>query len=80
VLARHDPARTMVNIGATAQGIGGGEIARDELLAARAAARSVSFIAADLNHRIARDQARAQGRPEPVDFSGAAHAAIAATR
>ena len=151
VLARHDPARTMINIGATSQGIGavyelarrrgyftlgivsslardagaslspcvdavffvrdtvwggrlpglpmlsptsaamvansqvvvgigGGEIARDELLAARAAARSVSFIPADMNHRIARDKARAQGRPEPVDFSGAAHAAVAATR
>jgi hypothetical protein len=151
VLQRHDPARTMVNIGATAQGIGavyelarrrgyftlgivsslardtgaslspcvdavffvrdtawggrlpglpmlsptsaamvansqvvvgigGGEIARDELLAARAAARSVTFIPADMNHRIARDKARAQGQAEPVDFRGAAHAAFAAAR
>jgi hypothetical protein len=151
VLERHDPARTMVNIGATAQGIGavyelarrrgyftlgivsslardagtplspcvdavffvrdaawggrlpglpmlsptsaamvansqvvvgigGGEIARDELLAARAAARSVTFIPANMNHRIARDKARVQGQPEPVDFRGAAHAAFAAAR
>jgi hypothetical protein len=61
-------------------GIGGGEVARDEMLAARAAARSVSFIPADMNHRIARDKARAHGQPEPVDFRGAAHAAFAADR
>ena len=151
VLTRHDPARTMVNIGATAQGIGavyelarwrgyftlgivsslardagqrlspcvdlvifvrdtqwggrlpgspllsptsaavvahslsmvgigGGDIARDELLAARAAHKQVSFIAADMNHRIARENALAAGRPEPVDFRGAAGIAFPATR
>lgn len=67
----------MVNNSLVVIGIGGGEIARDELLAARAAAKSVRFIAADMNHRIARDKARAKGQPEPTDFRGAAHAAFA---
>lgn len=59
-------------------GIGGGDIARDEMLAARAAHKPVSFIPADMNHRIARDKALAQGLPEPFDFRGTAHAALAA--
>ena len=67
----------MVNNSLVIIGIGGGEVARDELLAARAAAKSVRFIAADMNHRIARDKARAKGQPEPSDFRGAAHAAFA---
>lgn len=61
-------------------GIGGGEIARDEMLAARAAHKPVSFYAADMNHRIARESARARSLPEPVDFRGAAGAALTATR
>jgi len=148
VLARYDPARTMVNIGATAQGIGavyelarrrgyftlgivsslareagatlspcvdlvlyvrdtqwggrlpgspalsptssaivthsvaivgigGGEIARDEMLAARAPHKPVSFIPADMSHRLAREKALAKGLPEPVDFRGAAGIAFA---
>lgn len=150
-LARHDPARTVVNIGATASGIGavyelarargfgtlgivstlardageplspcvdqvffvrdaqwggrlpgstqlsptsaaivahsaeivaigGGEIARDELRGARAAGVPVSFFAADMNHALARDKARAAGRPAPQDFGGAAREAFAAPR
>jgi hypothetical protein len=57
-------------------GIGGGEVARDELLAARAAGKSVRFIPADMNHRIALDKARAKGQPPPSDFRGAAHLAL----
>ncbi len=67
----------MVNNSLVVIGIGGGEVARDELIAARAAGKSVRFIAADMNHRIARDKARAKGQPEPTDFRGAAHAALA---
>jgi hypothetical protein len=59
-------------------GIGGGEIARDELLAARAAGKSVRFIPADMNHRLALDKARAKGLPVPADFRGAAHPALLA--
>ena len=60
--------------------IGGGEIARDELRAARAAGKPVHFVPADMNHRIARDKALAKGQSEPTDFRGAAHAAFAKTR
>ena len=57
-------------------GIGGGEVARDEMLGARAAGLPVRYVPADMNHRIARDKARAKGLPEPTDFHGAAHAAL----
>ncbi len=53
-------------------GIGGGEVARDELRAARAAGKPVHFVPADMNHRVARDKARAKGQSEPTDFRGAA--------
>jgi hypothetical protein len=59
-------------------GIGGGDIARDEMRAARAAGKPVTFIAADMNHRIASDKAAARGAPPPTDFRGSAHAAFAA--
>jgi len=57
--------------------IGGGEIGRDEMLAARRAGKSVTFIPADMNHRIARDKAAKKGKPEPTDFKGAAAAEFA---
>jgi hypothetical protein len=53
-------------------GIGGGEVAGDELRAARAAGKPVHFVPADMNHRVARDKARAKGQSEPTDFRGAA--------
>lgn len=59
-------------------GIGGGEVARDELLAARRAGKPVTFIPADMNHQLARKKARRQGQPEPTEFGGAAAALAAA--
>jgi hypothetical protein len=59
-------------------GIGGGEIARDELLAARRAGKPVTFIPADMNHKLAREKARLKGLPEPKEFGGAAAAALEA--
>jgi hypothetical protein len=56
--------------------IGGGDVARDELLAARRAGKPVDFIPADMNHEIARAKARKKGRPEPDDFRGSAHVAL----
>ena len=50
------------------------------LRAARAAGIPVRFFAADMNHALARDKARAKGLPEPVDFRGAAHGALAKAR
>lgn len=70
----------MVAVSARVVGIGGGEVARDELRAARAAGIPVRFFAADMNHALARDKARAKGLPEPVDFRGAAHGALAKVR
>lgn len=52
--------------------IGGGEVARDELLAAKRLGKPVEFMPADMNHRIARDKARQKGQLPPTDFRGAA--------
>jgi hypothetical protein len=51
--------------------IGGGEVARDEFVAARRAGKRVRFVPADMNHRIAREKASRKGEPEPTDFRGA---------
>jgi len=67
----------MVRNSAALVGIGGGEIARDELLAARQAGKPVMFIPADMNHQLAREKARRKGQPEPREFGGAAAAALA---
>lgn len=53
--------------------IGGGDVARDELLAARRAGKPVTFIPADMNHAKARAKARKSNLPEPIDFRGSAH-------
>jgi hypothetical protein len=53
-------------------GIGGGEVAREELLAARRAGREVRFVPADMDHEKAIETARKQGTPRPTDFRGAA--------
>jgi hypothetical protein len=56
--------------------IGGGEVARDEMLAARKAGKRVTFFSADMNHRIAQEKAEKKGLPEPTDFRGAVHDAL----
>lgn len=56
--------------------IGGGDIARDELLAAKRLKKPVTFIPADMNHRLAREKAASKGQPEPTDFRGTAHPAF----
>ena len=53
-------------------GIGGGAIARDELIAAKSAGRIVKFIPADKNHKAAIDKARKKNLPVPGEFHGAA--------
>ncbi len=54
--------------------IGGGEVSRDELIAAKRLGKKVQFIAADMNHEIAREKARKRGQQAPTDFRGAAGA------
>jgi hypothetical protein len=55
-------------------GIGGGEIARDELRAAQRSGKQIRFFPADMNHQKARAVAHRKGLPVPTDFRGAAHA------
>ena len=54
--------------------IGGGEVSRDELVAARRLGKKTHFIPADMNRDIARERARKRGQPVPTDFRGAAGA------
>jgi hypothetical protein len=56
--------------------IGGGEVARDELIAGKRSGKLVQFIPADMNHQIARDKALEKGKPAPTDFRGAAASAL----
>ena len=57
-------------------GIGGGEVARDELVAAKLLGKEVRFIPADMNHQKAKEKAQKEGLPVPKDFSGAADEAF----
>jgi hypothetical protein len=56
--------------------IGGGDVTRDEMLAARKAGKPVTYIPADMNHTVAREKAQKKGLPEPTDFRGSAHLAL----
>lgn len=69
-------SRAMVENSDIVVAIGGGEVARDELTAARGLGKQVSYVAADMNHQIAINKARKKGMPEPTDFRGAAHLAV----
>jgi hypothetical protein len=57
-------------------GMGGGEVARDEMIAARRLGKEVRFIPADMNHQKAIEKAKKNGLPAPTDFSGPAGAAF----
>jgi len=57
-------------------GIGGGEVARDEMIAARRLGKEVRFIPADMNHQEAIEKAKKNGLPVPTDFRGPAGAAL----
>lgn len=59
---------------------GGGDIARDEMAAARRAGKPVLFVPADLNHQLALQKAAKSGAPRPTDFRGAAHLRFARGR
>jgi hypothetical protein len=68
-------SQAMVAVSDRLVGIGGGEVGRDELLAARQLGKPVLFHPADMHHGTAIDKARRKGEPAPTDFRGAAHAA-----
>jgi len=67
----------IVESGTSFVAIGGGDVTRDEMLAARRAGKSVTFIPADMNHKVARERAQKRGEAEPTDFRGSAHGALA---
>ena len=71
-------SEAMVAVSSAFVGIGGGDVARDELSAARTRGKPVVFIPADMNHGLAREKARKRGEPEPTDFRGSAHAGLTA--
>lgn len=51
--------------------IGGGAVARDEMIEAKRLGKDVRFIAADMNHARALETAARKGLPPPTDFRGA---------
>jgi len=73
-------SEAIVAVSALMVGIGGGDIARDEMLAAKERGRPVIFIPADMNHDIARAKAARRGDAEPTEFIGSAHQAFARQR
>lgn len=72
-------SEAMVKVSDLLVGIGGGEVARDELLSARRDGRAVRFIPAEMSHSVARAKAKRHGLPEPTDFGGAASKAFPGT-
>ena len=72
-------SEAMVAVSDEIVGIGGGDVGRDEMLAARAAGKSVTFIPADMNHERAIAKARKKGKEPPTDFRGSAHDALTST-
>ena len=69
-------SQLMVDVSDRLVAIGGGDVARDELLVAQQRGKPTRFIAADMNHAAARARAAKAGLPEPTDFSGPAAAAL----
>ena len=66
----------LVDVSDQVVAIGGGEISRDELLAATHAGKNTRFIPADMNHRIAIEKAAKKGQAPPTNFRGAVDAAV----
>ncbi|MEQ1684339.1 MAG: hypothetical protein ABL916_11880 [Burkholderiaceae bacterium] len=69
-------SQTIVDCSDRLVAIGGGEVARDELLVAQQRGKPTQFIPADMNHAAARAKAVKAGLPMPTDFSGPAAAAL----
>ncbi|MEJ2541600.1 MAG: hypothetical protein P8188_16820, partial [Gemmatimonadota bacterium] len=66
-------SEAMVVVSDVVLAIGGGAVARDELVAARDRGKEVRFFPADLNHRRALERAADRGEPAPTDFRGEVH-------
>ncbi|HUG33834.1 MAG TPA: hypothetical protein VMJ90_03620 [Anaerolineales bacterium] len=66
-------SRAMVDCSDFLVGIGGNEVARDELLAGRDLGKPVQFFPAEMNHAWAIRSAQKSGKPPPTSFFGSAH-------
>lgn len=66
-------SRAMVDCSDIVVGIGGNDVARDELLAARDLGKPVQFFPAEMNHEWAIRTAQKSGKPPPASFFGSAH-------
>jgi hypothetical protein len=75
--AQLSPTSTaMVEVSEHLIAIGGGDVARDELIGAQRAGKAVRFISPDMNHAIASDRAKRRGQPMPTDLRGSAATAV----
>ncbi len=66
----------MIEVSDEIIGIGGGAVARDELMAAQALGKKVRFYDLEMNHQTAIDKAESKGNPKPTDFRGEAAKAM----
>jgi hypothetical protein len=66
-------SRAMVDCSDIMVGIGGGEISRDEMIAARELGKPVYFYPAQMDHAWAIKRAEESGQPVPKSFWGEAH-------
>ena len=71
-------SQAMVQCSDIVIGIGGGDVALDELLAAKRVGKTVKYFPADMNHEAAISKAKKKGLPAPTSFEGAAHDFIGA--
>ncbi len=69
--ALHPTSAAMVALSDELVAIGGGTIARDELLAGRRLGKPCRFIPAESNHKLARAKALKAKQPEPTNFTSA---------
>lgn len=70
----------MVTVSDHLVAFGGGDVARDEFLAARNLGKKTQFFPADMNHDIAIKKAAKNGQPAPTDFRGALGAVMVTSR
>lgn len=66
-------SRAMVECSDILIGIGGNEVARDEMLYGRKLGKPIRFHPAEISHQWAIRRAKSNGRPQPESFWGAAH-------
>ncbi len=70
-------SKAIVEVSDRIVAIGGGDVAREEFMAAKALGKKTEFFAADMNHAIAQARAAKNRQPAPTDFRGALGVALA---